>query len=129
VTSSTGSVVHVTRKMAAMLGRTVPQILANGSPHAVEQLIMEPFAQLHRLLAQTLPASAPPPYGCRSGLSVLLNELGSQGRNNAVPFRMAMKRQQHGDEILHVSCLEKRSLSQVIHALMVACVHEPAPIS
>jgi hypothetical protein len=44
---------------------------------------------------------------------VLLNELGSQGRNNAMPFRMAMKRQQHGDETLHVSCLEKRSLSQV----------------
>jgi hypothetical protein len=44
---------------------------------------------------------------------VLLNELGSQGRSNAVPFRMAMKRQQHADEILHVSCLEKRSLSQV----------------
>jgi hypothetical protein len=62
---------------------------------------------------QTLPASAPPPYSCRSGLSVLLNELGSQGRSNAVPFRMAMKRQQHGDETLHVSCLEKRSLSQV----------------
>jgi hypothetical protein len=65
------------------------------------------------VLVQTIPASAPPPYGCRSGLSILLNELGSQGRTSAVPFRMAMKRQQHGDEALHVSCLEKRSLSQV----------------
>jgi hypothetical protein len=52
VTSNTGAVVHVTRKLAAMLGRTVPQILANGSAHAVEQLLVEPFAQLHRTLAQ-----------------------------------------------------------------------------
>jgi hypothetical protein len=113
VASGTGAVVHVTQRLAALLGRTVQQVLANGSQHMLEQLMVEPFSQLHRTLAASIPQTAPPPHSCRSGLSFLMSELGAQGRAKAAPFRMSMKRQLHGDEALHVMCFEKRTLEQV----------------
>jgi hypothetical protein len=115
VADGTGTVVHVTHKMAALLGRTVQQVLANGSAHALEQLMVEPFSQLHRTLAASIPQTAPPAHSCRSGVSFLMNELGAQGRIKTAPFRMSLKRQMHGDEALRVMCFEKRTLEQVGH--------------
>jgi hypothetical protein len=117
VASGEGVVVHVTQKMAALLGRTVQQVLANGSHHTLEQLMVEPFSQLHRTLAASIPQTAPPAHSCRSGLSFLMNELGAQGRARAAPFRMSLKPQTHSDEDLHVMCFEKRTLEQVGHWL------------
>jgi hypothetical protein len=113
VATGTGVVVHVTQKMAALLGRTVQQVLANNNAHALEQLMVEPFSQLHRTLAASIPQTAPPAHSCRSGLSFLMSELGAQGRAKATPFRMSLKRQLHGDEALHVMCFENRTLEQV----------------
>jgi hypothetical protein len=113
VANGTGAVVHVTQKLAALLGRTVQQVLANGSHHTLEQLMVEPFSQLHRTLAASIPQTAPPAHSCRSGVSFLMNELGAQGRTKAAPFRMSLKRQMHGDDALHVMCFEKRTLEQV----------------
>jgi hypothetical protein len=113
VANGNGAVVHVTQKMAALLGRTVQQVLANNTAHALEQLMVEPFSQLHRTLAASIPQTAPPAHSCRSGVSFLMSELGAQGRTRAAPFRMSLKRQMHGDDALHVMCLEKRTLEQV----------------
>jgi hypothetical protein len=113
VASGEGAVVHVTNKLATLLGRTVQQVLANGSQHTLEQLMVEPFSQMHRTLAASIPQTAPPAHSCRSGLSFLMSELGAQGRAKAAPFRMSLKRQMHGDDALHVMCFEKRSLEQV----------------
>jgi hypothetical protein len=113
VSNGNGAVVHVTQKLAALLGRTVQQVLANNTAHALEQLMVEPFSQLHRTLAASIPQTAPPAHSCRSGVSFLMNELGAQGRTKAAPFRMSLKRQMHGDDALHVMCFEKRTLEQV----------------
>jgi hypothetical protein len=52
VATGNGAVVHVTQKMAALLGRSVQQVVANGSAHALHSLMVEPFSQMHRTLAQ-----------------------------------------------------------------------------
>jgi hypothetical protein len=113
VANGNGTVVHVTQKLAALLGRTVQQVLANSTAHALEQLMVEPFSQLHRTLAASIPQTAPPAHSCRSGVSFLMSELSAQGRTRAAPFRMSLKRQMLGDEALHVMCFEKRTLEQV----------------
>jgi hypothetical protein len=113
VSNGNGAVVHVTRTMAALLGRTVQQVLANNNAHALEQLMIEPFSQLHRTLAASIPQTAPPAHSCRSGLTLLMAEHGPNGRIKPQPFRMSLKRQMHGDEPLHTMCFEKRTLEQV----------------
>jgi hypothetical protein len=118
VASGTGAVVHCTRNMAAMLGRTVQQVLANNNAHALEQLMVEPFSQLHRTLAASIPQTAPPPHSCRSGLTLLMAQHGPNGRIKPQPFRMSLKRQLHGDETLHTMCFEKRTLEEVSFCLL-----------
>jgi hypothetical protein len=129
VATGAGAVVHVTQKMAALLGRTVQQVLANGSEHTLEQLMVEPFSQMHRTLAASIPQTAPPPHSCRSGLSFLMSELGAQGRFKAAPFSMSLKRQMHGDDALHVMCFEKRTLDQVGFFLGCFSLHDGTAFS
>lgn len=70
---------------------------------------------------QAVPLSAPPPYSCRSGLAVLMQGLGAQGRRESVPFKMAMKRRggTERDDEYHVVCMKEASLEQV----GAACAH------
>lgn len=41
-----------TSKLASRLGRKPADIMANGNANALEQLLVEPFSQLHRALLQ-----------------------------------------------------------------------------
>lgn len=52
VSDSRGRVVHVTRGLAAMLGTTTEQLMSNSLPHAIEKVMAQPFAQIHRVLTQ-----------------------------------------------------------------------------
>ncbi len=50
VTNARGQVCHITAALAERLGRTRQQALGGGINTAVEQLMAEPFAQMHRSL-------------------------------------------------------------------------------
>lgn len=52
VSDNRGRVVHVTHGLASSLGLTKEQLMCNNSPHALEKVMAQPFAQMHRALAQ-----------------------------------------------------------------------------
>jgi hypothetical protein len=111
-------------------------VKANGTARALQNLIVEPFAQLHNGLglvraapaSSCLPASqatlpvpmlqatpgAVAPYSCRSGLSQLMVVVGAAHQNRqAVPMRMIMKRRQTLDCAYHICNLQKVTQAQV----------------
>ena len=69
-----------------------------------------------------MPPGVPPPFSCRSGLSVLLG--GGVGGGPAaggylpemVPFRLGMKRRSWLDEVYHVVTLQQVSVEEVSRA-------------
>ena len=58
MTNLWGQVLHATRALATELSRTVTEMLSNGAERAVEGLLVEPFAQLHRQLLMVRWAAA-----------------------------------------------------------------------
>lgn len=58
-----GRLLYVSTAMAQILGTTPKVLTANDTKGALEGLIVQPFAQLHRTLAASVPPYAPPPYG------------------------------------------------------------------
>lgn len=52
VTDARGRILHITTKLAARLGRKPFDIMATANPNAIEQLLVEPFSQIHRALLQ-----------------------------------------------------------------------------
>jgi hypothetical protein len=48
VVSTKGQVVHITHKLANLLGRSRQNLVGLTAPHLVEQLMVQPFAQMHR---------------------------------------------------------------------------------
>ena len=75
------------------------------------------FPALPTSHTQNLPASPPPPYSCRSGLSMLLcvaaAEAHSAQQQETLPFRMSMKRRSWLDEVYHVVTLLPLTMEQV----------------
>jgi hypothetical protein len=113
VSDSKGRVCHISRALAEMLGRTPAQAMVNNMQHALGQLMLEPFSQLHRALGSSIPLTAPPPYSCRSGLSLLLQAVGPQGRPQPVPLRMSIKRRPGVEDTHHVMCFQEGTMKQV----------------
>lgn len=111
VVDGQGRVLHCTIALAERLGRTVPQVLGNGLANAMESLIAEPFAQLHRALVTSTPNAAPPPHSCRSGLAVLMQVTGAQGRRTSAPFRLFMRKRMGMDEPFSVCSLQQCTLA------------------
>ncbi|KAJ9529821.1 hypothetical protein QJQ45_022220 [Haematococcus lacustris] len=106
VSDSRGRIVHVTHALAAELGSTVSKLQAGGSSHAMDSLLASPFMRIHRQAShqrweeaepvlQTClwlvcglaihqswyseKADEPPHWSCRSGMSVYLPAMTSQG--------------------------------------------------
>jgi hypothetical protein len=52
VSDGRGRVLHVTRKLAELLGKSVELLKSNGADNALGSVLVEPFAQLHRTLGQ-----------------------------------------------------------------------------
>lgn len=119
VVDNSGRVLHISSALAERLGRTVMAARGNGVTGAMEGLMVEPFAQLHSALASPFPAHAPPPYSCRAGLSVLMQGLGPQGRRQALPFRLALKRRPGNglEEPYHVATMQQCTLGFVSAAV------------
>ncbi len=58
VTNSRGQLCHITEALAQLLGRTRQQAMANASSWALEQILVEPFAQMHRAILPVRRADA-----------------------------------------------------------------------
>eukprot|EP00798_Chlamydomonas_sp_ICE-L_P028477 gene28477-31628_t len=137
VSDPKGRILHVTKNLANMLGSTpknladilgsTPKVLmANNIPNALENILPEPFSHLHRFLGTNIPNSAPPPYSCRSGLSMLLQ--GGQGDQLSqlrpkislgeaplmFPFKLQMSRRTWVDEVYHVMTLQHLSIEEAL---------------
>lgn len=48
VSDKKGRILHVTRGLASMLGSSPKELLSGGCQHAMESLLPQPFANLHR---------------------------------------------------------------------------------
>jgi hypothetical protein len=48
VTNPKGQICHITSALAEMLGRTRSQVMSMSGSNVVEQLMVRPFAQMHR---------------------------------------------------------------------------------
>ncbi|KAL6757720.1 hypothetical protein V8C86DRAFT_1620236 [Haematococcus lacustris] len=99
VSDSRGRIVHVTHALAAELGSTVSKLQAGGSSHAMDSLLASPFMRIHRQWYSEK-ADEPPHWSCRSGMSVYLPAMTSQGlvqrpysinfSNKAVPNKLPL---------------------------------------
>ena len=52
VTNPRGALCHVSSSLAGMLGVSPKVLMANGAAHALSSLMTEPYATMHRTLAQ-----------------------------------------------------------------------------
>ncbi|KAG2425298.1 hypothetical protein HXX76_013879 [Chlamydomonas incerta] len=114
-----GRILHVTRKLASELGRSVEALRAGG----LEMLIPEPVSVLHAPwvtdLSRPYPTDTsllgvPPPYSCRRGVPVCLAAYSPVEGTVLKPFRLQVKQRlaQGGSVRLHVLKLEPLSVEQ-----------------
>lgn len=115
VSDRSGRLVHVTGGLAAMLGSTPHALMANGAARALEALLPQPFALMHRTLAQVLPPPhvTPPPFSCRSGISVLLQGTTPDRLPVHIPVRMAIRKREVNHDQLNVMTLEPVTMPEV----------------
>lgn len=95
---------------------SVQDLMANGSPRALEALMVQPFGIMHRAgLSGTMPSQQPPSYSCRSGLSVLMPVLG-RSCPEAIPFKLQVW------QSVGALCLSLRAMwSRQDHWIAVSC--------
>ncbi|GFH28366.1 uncharacterized protein HaLaN_26844, partial [Haematococcus lacustris] len=114
VTDRKGRVCHATKGLAAALRTTNKAMVAGGAANALENLLPQPLALLHRSLAVSIPLHSPPAYSCRSGLAVPLLISGVRDHDSA-PFRLRMYQQDKdalgADEVFHVTTLRQASMT------------------
>jgi hypothetical protein len=72
-------------------------------------------------VVQSLPSSAPPPYSCRSPLAQLLAKVGPQGRTEAVPVRMQLRRRLGMEEAYHLVNVTPATLDEASRACKLLC--------
>ena len=115
-----GSVLHVTRALAAVLGRTVESIRAGG----MDLLMPEPFNKLHSTIWKETAGSlsgqydqlndeAPPAHSCRAGVPVCLLGLGEGGEQRLQPFRLQVQTRTVSGSRVHVVRMQELSMDQV----------------
>mmetsp|Transcript_29309 Transcript_29309/g.64857 ORF Transcript_29309/g.64857 Transcript_29309/m.64857 type:complete len:2212 (+) Transcript_29309:218-6853(+) len=109
-----GCIRHVTSELAASLGTTTHALMADGAANALDTVMPEPFLQLHRSLIGDSSTQTTPPYSCRSGLSVCLSAVGSDGQAELRPFKLQVKKRDAGGDLLHVVSLEPSSMEQAL---------------
>jgi hypothetical protein len=65
------------------------------------------------LPAQSLPANNPPAHSCRAGLAQLLSRTGAQGRLEAVPVHMQLRRHAGKDDAYHEVNFTETTMEEV----------------
>jgi hypothetical protein len=65
------------------------------------------------LPAQSLPANNPPAHSCRAGLAQLLSRTGAQGRLEAVPVHMQLRKRAGIDDAYHVINFTESTMDEV----------------
>ncbi|GFH16804.1 uncharacterized protein HaLaN_13301, partial [Haematococcus lacustris] len=129
VTDSKGRVCHATKGLAAALRTTNKAMVAGGAANALENLLPQPLALLHRSLAVSIPLHSPPAYSCRSGLAVPLLISGVRD-NDSAPFRLRMYQQDKdalgADEVFHVTTLRQASMTEALAERCLSLVVDPS---
>ncbi|GFH07470.1 tiny macrocysts protein C, partial [Haematococcus lacustris] len=115
VTDRKGRVCHATKGLATALRTSIKALVKGGAANALENLLPQPLALLHRSLAMSIPLHSPPAYSCRSGLAVPLLISGVRD-NDSAPFRLRMYQQDKdalgADEVFHVTTLRQASMTE-----------------
>ncbi|KAJ9516873.1 hypothetical protein QJQ45_027277 [Haematococcus lacustris] len=129
VTDRKGRVCHATKGLAAALRTTNKAMVAGGAANALENLLPQPLALLHRSLAVSIPLHSPPAYSCRSGLAVPLLISGVRD-NDSAPFRLHMYQQDKdalgADEVFHVTTLRQASMTEALAERCLSLVVDPS---
>ncbi|KAL6764360.1 hypothetical protein V8C86DRAFT_1584223 [Haematococcus lacustris] len=129
VTDRKGRVCHATKGLAAALRTTNKAMVAGGAANALENLLPQPLALLHRSLAMSIPLHSPPAYSCRSGLAVPLLISGVRD-NDSAPFRLRMYQQDKdalgADEVFHVTTLRQASMTEALAERCLSLVVDPS---
>ncbi|GFH18055.1 uncharacterized protein HaLaN_14792, partial [Haematococcus lacustris] len=129
VTDRKGRVCHATKGLAAALRTTNKAMVAGGAANALENLLPQPLALLHRSLAMSIPLHSPPAYSCRSGLAVPLLISGARD-NDSAPFRLRMYQQDKdalgADEVFHVTTLRPASMTEALAERCLSLVVDPS---
>ena len=123
VTDRKGQIRHVSSCLARMLGTTVDRLKAALTNNALDNILPEPFAQLHHLYLQgTVPRHAwesPPPYSCPLGYPVCFKTVPSNTIEQVrfVPVSLKMQKQEMGPgDICHTVHVKPLSIEEALDA-------------
>ncbi|KAL6764391.1 hypothetical protein V8C86DRAFT_3084217 [Haematococcus lacustris] len=129
VTDRKGRVCHATKGLATALRTSIKALVKGGAANALENLLPQPLALLHRSLAMSIPLHSPPAYSCRSGLAVPLLISGVRD-NDSAPFRLRMYQQDKdalgADEVFHVTTLRQASMTEALAERCLSLLVEPS---
>jgi hypothetical protein len=68
---------------------------------------------------QSLPANNPPAHSCRAALAQLLSRTGANGRLEAIPMHMQLRRRAGIDDAYHVINFNEATMDEVCVVCMV----------
>ncbi|GFH12536.1 PAS domain-containing protein [Haematococcus lacustris] len=115
--------------LATALRTSIKALVKGGAANALENLLPQPLALLHRSLAMSIPLHSPPAYSCRSGLAVPLLISGVRD-NDSAPFRLRMYQQDKdalgADEVFHVTTLRQASMTEALAERCLSLVVDPS---
>ncbi|GAX73365.1 hypothetical protein CEUSTIGMA_g818.t1 [Chlamydomonas eustigma] len=115
VTDGKGKLLHVSKVIADDIGFTVVDLLGELADKAWDIILPEPFNCLHHSNIMGDLSPLPPPYSCRSGLSVCLLNATEEGPK-PVPYRLQIKtrKQDKSEESANIVALEKVTMEQAM---------------
>ncbi len=90
VIDSKGKLMHISREVADDLGYAIIDLLGELSDKVWDVILPEPFSSLHNVHVKTELSPLPPPYSCRSGLSVCFMALTEEGYKPK-PYKIKVK--------------------------------------
>ena len=146
VTDRKGQIRHVSSCLARLLGTTVERLKAALSNNALDNILPEPFAQLHHLyLHGTVPRPAwesPPAYSCPLGYPVCFKTVPSNTieQIRLVPVSLKLQKQEMGPgDICHAvhvksltmdEALDERRLKIIVngHGIITSVGNSPASL-
>lgn len=115
VSDRNGRIVHATHALANFLGTSPFTLMNNGQARALEAMLPQPFALMHRTLGATVPPPniQPPPYSCRANISVTMQTRTRDGPTHQ-PMRITVKKKELGTEQLNVMIMKPVSFEDAL---------------